>query len=885
MSHDTRVVLERAQVIRLCDYQPSDYLIDRVHLDVQLHPTQTRVTAKLDIRPNPMRPQGGALVLEGEEVILESVMLQGNVLESDAFDLSPTQLILKNPPRRSFQLTLVTLINPTTNTQLMGLYRSGGMYATQCEAEGFRRITYFLDRPDVMAIYTTRIEAEREEAAILLGNGNLIERGTIEGTSRHYALWHDPHPKPCYLFALVGGNLAHVQETYTTLSGHPVSLGIYTQKGKEDRTAYAMDALKRSMRWDEEVFGREYDLDVFNIVAVPDFNMGAMENKGLNIFNDKYVLASPDTATDIDYLHIEAIIAHEYFHNWTGNRITCRDWFQLCLKEGLTVFRDQEFTSDQRSRAVKRISDVRGLRASQFPEDASPLAHPVRPVAYKEINNFYTATVYDKGAEVIRMLKTLIGPDDFRNGMNLYFNRCDGSAATVEDFITCFADVSGLDLSHFFRWYEQAGTPRLVVSGTYDEAAQTYQVDFAQSTKPTPGQPDKQPQLIPIALGLVSESEGDMPLQTVSGGPLRNGVYVLDRAAASITFGQVTSKPALSVLRGFSAPVILETNRSDDDLLILFAHDTDSFNRWEAIQDMSLKLMVRAYHGDYDEARVQVLSSAFKTFITQEAHQDRAFAAHVLNLPSEGDISLHVGHDINPDSIAKSRQWLRSTLAQNLMPTLLALYDSLSESIAFVPDAVSAGRRALRNITLDLIREGDNATGEALAARQLANATNMTERLAALATLSLTQGSVREEAMAQFAKNYAQDALIMDKWFSLQAVVPFEGTLDHVKRLMLHPAFSITNPNRVRALVGAFAVANPTQFHRLDGAGYRFVSELAVDLDKRNPQTASRLLSAFKTWRTLEAPRRMQAQNVLGQLAKNPHLSRDLHDIIERALV
>jgi aminopeptidase N len=885
MAQDTETPTPDAEVIRLSDYQPCDYLIDRVYLDVHLHPTATRVTAKLDIRPNPLRPQGHPLVLDGDDLTIESIFLNGVQLEPDAYERSQTSLTLKTPPTRSFQLTLITVINPGTNTQLMGLYRSGGTYTTQCEAEGFRRITYFLDRPDIMAVYTTRIEAERDEAPVLLGNGNLLESASIEGTSRHYALWHDPHPKPSYLFALIGGNLACARETFTTMSGHPVELGIYVTPGKEDRIAYAMDALIRSMRWDEEVFGREYDLDVFSIVAVPDFNMGAMENKGLNIFNEKYVLASPETATDIDYLHIETIIAHEYFHNWTGNRITCRDWFQLCLKEGLTVFRDQEFTADQRSRAVKRIADVRALRSSQFTEDASPLAHPVRPTAYKEINNFYTATVYEKGAEVIRMLKTLIGPDDFRNGMNLYFSRCDGSAATVEDFITCFADASGLDLRHFFRWYEQAGTPRLIVSGHYDAERQTYQVDFAQSTQPTPGQPSKDPQLIPIALGLVCEKEGDIPLLTVSGGPVRNGVYVLDRASASVTFGNIPSPPVLSILRGFSAPVILEANRSDEDLLVLFANDTDAFNRWEAVQEITLRLMLRAYQGDCDHIRLQALIRAFESFLANEVHQDHAFAAQVLQLPGEGDISLRIGHDINPDAVLKARQWLRTHLAQSLMPALLKLYDSLFDSGTFTSDARAVGRRALRNITLDLIRAGHDATGEALAARQFDNSTNMTERLAALTTLSLIPGSARDEAMAQFAKTYANESLLMDKWFSIQATAPLECSLDRVKRLMLHPAFSLQNPNRVRSLIGAFAMGNPSQFHRLDGAGYRLVAELVAELDQRNSQTAARLLTAFRTWRTVEDPRQQQAKKNLCTLAANTHLSRDVRDIVERTLV
>ncbi len=876
-------------LVRLSDYAPSAYLIDSVGLDIHLHPTATRVKAILEMRPNPLRASGGVLVLDGDDLTLESVSLNGEPLSQDAYIATPKALTLHEPPQGAFTLEIITLVNPSENTQLMGIYRSGDMYATQCEAEGFRRITYFLDRPDVMAIYTTRLQADKDDAPILLGNGNLIESGHVEDTDNHYAVWYDPHPKPSYLFALVGGKLASVHETFTTASGHPVTLGIYVEHGKEDRTSYAMDALIRSMRWDEKVFGREYDLDVFNIVAVPDFNMGAMENKGLNIFNDKYILASPETATDTDYLHIEAIIAHEYFHNWTGNRITCRDWFQLCLKEGLTVFRDQEFTSDERSRAVKRISDVRTLRAAQFTEDSSPLAHPVRPRAYKEINNFYTATVYDKGAEVIRMLKSLIGDHDFRKGMELYFNRCDGSAATIEDFLTCFADASGFDLTHFSQWYEQAGTPRLVVSGTYDENAKTFQVDFAQHTAPTPGQPHKQPMVLPIELGLVSNVSGELPLIPVSGGPIRSldqgGLYILDRASASITFGQIEHRPILSLLRGFSAPVQLEANRSDDDLLVLFGHDSDAYGRWESGQEIALRLMLRAYHGDHDERRVLGLAQAFDRFITIKADQDRAFAAQVLQLPSEGNMMLRLGHDINPDAILKARACVRSELAKYLMPTLLKVYGSLSDSAPYSPDAVSAGRRALRNIALDFIREGDEATGQALASRQYIQATNMTERLGALATLTLIEGDAQSEALAHFEKTYHDDPLVMDKWFALQASVPHDHVLKRIQHLMKHTAFSLINPNRVRALIGTFAMSNLTQFHRLDGAGYRLVAQLVADIDSRNAHTAARLLGAFKTWRTMEAPRRAQAFSALTELAQINTLSRDVKDIVERALV
>ena len=617
---------DAAPVIRLDDYRPSDFLIDRVELDFRLHPTATRVTATLALRPNPNGRSDAPLILDGDEVNLKALALDGRSLPPGEFQASSQGLTIAQPPRRPFTLSIETEIDPTANTKLMGLYRSGGNYCTQCEADGFRRITYYLDRPDVLAVYTTRIEAEREEAPVLLGNGNPVEAGAIAGTTRHYAIWHDPHPKPAYLFALVGGRLGRVAKIFTTASGREVRLAIYVEPGKEDRAGYALDALERSMRWDERVFGLEYDLDEFNVVAVSDFNMGAMENKGLNIFNDKYVLASPETATDSDYANIEAIIAHEYFHNWTGNRITCRDWFQLCLKEGLTVFRDQEFSSDERSRAVHRIAEVKTLRARQFAEDAGPLAHPVRPTQYREINNFYTATVYEKGAEIVRMLKTILGDEDFRRGMDLYVKRCDGTAATVEDFLAAFADVTGRDLSHFAQWYAQAGTPRVTVVGHYDPAAQTYRVDFTQATNPTPGETEKKPMAIPVRLGLVAPDGTALSPTSDRLGP--QGVFMLERESDSITFANVAQAPALSVFRDFSAPVKVALDLSNDELLVLLQHDTDAFNRWQSAQSVSLRLLVRLSKGEpVDDMEIGRLTSALGGFIERDALRDPAFAA------------------------------------------------------------------------------------------------------------------------------------------------------------------------------------------------------------------------------------------------------------------
>jgi aminopeptidase N len=580
---------EEPRAVRLQDYRPPDWLIETVELDVSLHPTATTVRARLKIKPNAAGTPA-PLVLDGEDLTLRSLALDGKPLPEANYVATSDRLTIAQPPNREFSLDIETVIDPTGNTQLMGLYRAGATYCTQCEAEGFRRITYFLDRPDVMAVYTTRIEAEKKEAAVLLSNGNLVAQGDVPGTSRHFAVWHDPFPKPSYLFALVGGNLAHVEDSFTTMSGRKVALAIYVEPGKEERCPYAMDSLKRSMRWDETAFGREYDLDIFMIVAVSAFNMGAMENKGLNVFNDKYVLASPASATDSDYAGIEAVIAHEYFHNWTGDRITCRDWFQLCLKEGLTVFRDQEFTADQRSRAVERISDVRGLRSHQFVEDAGPLAHPVRPELYREINNFYTSTVYDKGAEVVRMIRTLLGPATFRKGMDLYFTRHDGEAATVEQFVQCFADVSGRDMTQFMRWYSQAGTPEVKVAPHYDSRARTYRLDITQTVPPTPGQPNKEPMVIPLALGLVGESGNDLPL-ILDGEPLTSGVIELTRPSQTFLFTGLAERPVPSVNRGFSAPVKLALPIEADDLRFLAAHDSDPFNRWQAVQTLGMILL------------------------------------------------------------------------------------------------------------------------------------------------------------------------------------------------------------------------------------------------------------------------------------------------------
>jgi aminopeptidase N len=876
---------ETAKPVRLEDYRPPDWLIETVDLDVALHPTATRVRATLSLKPNPNGRKNAPLVLDGEELSLVSLSLDNVPLTPERYAATPSSLTIAKPPQRPFRLNIETLVNPSANTQLMGLYRSGGSYCTQCEAEGFRRITYFLDRPDVMAVYTTRIEAVKSDAPVLLANGNPVSSGEIAGTDRHFAIWHDPFPKPCYLFALVGGKLACVEDSFHTMSGRTVALKIFVKPGKEGRCAYAMDSLKRAMRWDETRYGREYDLDVFMIVAVSDFNMGAMENKGLNIFNDKYVLASPETATDADFAHIEAVIAHEYFHNWTGNRITCRDWFQLCLKEGLTVFRDQEFSAEQRSRAVERIGDVRVLRAHQFVEDAGPLAHPVRPSLYHEINNFYTATVYEKGAEIVRMLKVLLGDDGFRKGMDLYFSRHDGRAATVEDFITCFADANATDLSQFLRWYAQPGTPELKVTGSFDADARSFRLDVAQTLPPRPGHPVSEPMVIPLVLGLIGRDGRDLPLVTAEGRRIERGTVIVSDRVETLVFGDIPERPVLSLNRGFSAPIKVFADTSAEDLQFLAAHDSDPFNRWEALQVLATSLLVEGVaelraggRPRVDQALIHALEATLS-----DPGLEPAFVAQALSMPAEADIAREIGEDVDPDAIFQARSGLRRSIGTELGALLEEHYAGMDDRRGpYRPDAASAGRRSLKNACLDLLAMSGKPGAIERAERQYDTADNMTDRMGALAALALHDVPARGRCLNNFYRKYESDPLVIDKWFALQASIPEPGTLDRVQALTAHPAFSFANPNRIRALIGSFAQSNQTQFNRADGAGYEFVARTVVDLDPKNPQVAARLLSAFKSWRALEPGRRAKAETALRRVAALPTLSRDVKDIVTR---
>ncbi len=878
-------------LIHLKDYRPPDYLVDSVDLDVRLDPERTEVRSVLRIRPNPDGKKHAPLVLDGEDLELVSIALDGISLTEKAYTPGNARLTLTAVPAHDFTLEITTRCDPAANTQLSGLYLTNGIYCTQCEAEGFRRITYFPDRPDVLAVYTVRIEADKDACPVLLSNGNPGDAGEIAGTGRHFAIWHDPHPKPSYLFALVGGGLGLVRDTFPTASGAPVDLRIYMEPGREQRCAYAMEALKRAMRWDETRFGLEYDLDVFMIVAVPDFNMGAMENKGLNVFNDKYILADAETATDAEFANIEAIIAHEYFHNWTGNRVTCRDWFQLCLKEGLTVYRDQEFTADMRSRAVARIRDVRALRAHQFPEDAGPLAHPVRPQSFQEINNFYTATVYEKGAELVRMIATLTGTGGFRKGIDLYFKRCDGTAATVEDFIRAFEDANAIDLGQFRLWYEQAGTPELKVDIEHDAAASTCTVSVSQVHNPSPDQPRKDPMHIPVRFALLGATGAGLALEVDPSGSdnaaeLDGDILHLRAEKTSLVFRNIPSPPVASVLRGFSAPVRLAVARADEDLGFLIRHDSDPFNRWEAAHSFAMRILIARYNGEPGstiETRTGMYLDALRATLEDPALEP-AYKAEFLSLPGATEVAGEIARDVDPDKIAAARNRLRLDAGEMLEPLLRDILAQADTNAPYSPDPDSAGKRALYARALDLLCANGDAQAAALARDAYANAGNMTGMMAALSALTHIDCDERQTSLDEFAARFCGDSLVMDKWFTLQAVSERGGVLGDIKSLMAHPAFSLKTPNRVRALIGAFATGNFQNFHRGDGAGYDLVARFVQTLDPINPQIAARLLGQFKSWRQMEPGRRAHAETALKLIVETENLSPDGNEMATRCL-
>ncbi len=877
--------------IHLKDYRPPDYLVDSVDLDVFLETETTEIRSVLHIRPNPDGTRHAPLVLDGEDLEFVSIALDGIDLTEKAYTLGKDRLTLVAVPAHDFALEIRTRCNPATNTQLSGLYLTNSIYCTQCEAEGFRRITYFPDRPDVLSVYTVRIEADKAACPVLLSNGNPGDTGDIAGTGRHFAIWHDPHPKPSYLFALVGGRLGLVSDTFSTASGANVDLRIYMEPGKEARCTYAMEALKRAMRWDETRFGLEYDLDVFMIVAVPDFNMGAMENKGLNVFNDKYILADAETATDAEFANIEAIIAHEYFHNWTGNRVTCRDWFQLCLKEGLTVYRDQEFTADMRSRAVARIRDVRTLRTHQFPEDAGPLAHPVRPQSFQEINNFYTATVYEKGAELVRMIATMIGADGFRKGMDTYFKRCDGTAATVEDFIQAFEDANAVDLGQFRLWYEQAGTPELEVGILHDAATATCAISVKQTHGPSPDQPYKSPMHIPMRFALLGANGAEFPLEidpsgAAKAGDLDGDILHIRADESSLVLKNISSPPVASALRGFSAPVRLTLMRPDNDLGFLIRHDSDSFNRWEAAHTFAMRILVARYNGEplsAIETRTGVYLDGLRSILEDPALEP-AYKAEFLTLPGATDIAGEIAQDVDPDKIADARKGLRIEAGETLAPLLRDILAQEDAKAPYSPDPVSAGKRALFARALDLLCANGGARAAARAREAYANAENMTGKMAALSVLTHIDCEERVASLDEFAVQFSRDNLVMDKWFTLQAVSDRDGVLDDINSLMAHPAFSMKAPNRVRALIGAFSANNYTHFHRADGAGYNLVAEFVLTLDPINPQVAARLVGQFRSWRQMDPGRRARAESALKILTGIDNLSPDVGEMATRCL-
>ena len=866
------------QPVLLSAYRPPAFLIDTVDLAFDLDPAATKVTSKLTLRRNPKADAREPLFLNGEALTLLSLTVDG---KPAAYQVEEHGLTIANPPDR-FTLAIETQIAPGDNTELSGLYTSGGAFFTQCEAEGFRRITYFPDRPDVMARYTVTITADKASVPVMLSNGN---PGAVTdlGDGRHQVTWNDPHPKPCYLFALVAGDLVSIKDSFTTKSGRPVDLGIYVRAGDEDKCAHAMRSLKESMRWDEEKFGLEYDLDVFNIAAVSDFNMGAMENKGLNVFNTKYVLAKPDTATDTDYLGIEAVIGHEYFHNWTGNRVTCRDWFQLSLKEGLTVYRDQEFSADMASRAVKRIGDVRGLRAAQFREDGGPLAHPVQPKSYLAIDNFYTATVYSKGAEVIRMMATIIGQDAFRRGMDLYFQRHDNDAVRIEDFVAAMEDASGVSLAKFRIWYDQAGTPEVSIEDHYESNEKKYSLVIRQSTPPTPGQPDKQPLVIPVAMGLLDGNGQEMETRLTGETSAKSGTRVLlaDQAVSTFTFEDVASPPVPSLFRGFSAPVKL-SGITPARARFLAAHDTDPFVRWDSGQQYATRVLLdmipawnRGETPDTDPGLIEALAETLAL-----ADQDPAFTAEALSLPGEAFLADQMPV-ADVDAIHAVRDIARKAIGAALQKDMAAAYDRFTDTGAYSVDGAAIGRRSLRNVCLAYLSAGGDP---ARAKQQFDTAGNMTDQLAALSVLAGIDRPEKAQALAEFHAKWRGDPLVLDKWFTIQAVSPLPDTMARVRALAGHADFDLKNPNRVRSLVGAFASANQVRFHEANGDGYRFLADIVIQLDPANPQVAARIVGPLGQWRRMDDARQTLMKAELRRILTMNDLSTNTYEMVSKSL-
>ena len=870
------------QTIYLQDYKVSPFEIEKTELVFDLGNDHTRVTATLSILRNSLSDEQGAdLVLHGSEGLdLQSVSVDGQLLEEGAYSRDSDSLSISGLADRAI-ITTEVLIKPQDNTTMMGLYRSRTMYCTQCEAEGFRDITYYLDRPDVMSEFTTKVIADKAQYPVLLSNGNPIERGELDG-GRHFVTWHDPFKKPAYLFALVAGTLSCVDDSFTTLSGRQVALQIFVEEKDLDKCAHAMLSLKHSMRWDEQAYGREYDLDIFMIVAVDDFNMGAMENKGLNIFNTSAVLANPKTTTDAAFQRVEAIVAHEYFHNWSGNRVTCRDWFQLSLKEGFTVYRDSQFSADMNSATVKRIEDVSYLRTHQFAEDGGPMSHSVQPDAYMEINNFYTLTIYEKGAEIVGMIRTLLGADTFRQGSDLYFDRHDGQAVTIEEFVKAMEDASGRDLTQFRRWYKQSGTPQMAVTSRYDAADRTFTLDFSQSCPATPGQAQKQPFVIPVRLGLVGAS-GDLPLNSNGDTEM---VYEVSQTDQQLIIENVGEAPVPSLLREFSAPIKLDYAYSKDQLLHLMANDSDGFNRWDAGQKLSFALLEKLTADSHQQRPLEMdslLIAAYKSLLS-DPNLDPAMVALMLQLPSEAQLHEEASV-IYAEAIHSARLFVRQALASALSEQFIAVYERHNIEQEYAPDASQIGRRSLKNTALSYLMLVDNM-GVELASKQFETADNMTDKASALSCLVNCPAAAQqaEAALQQFEQQYRDEALVMNLWLQVQAANSQLGGLQRVEELEAHSSFTLSNPNKIRSLIGGFCNANLVNFHNPDGSGYEFLKKRILTLHSRNPQVAARLMTPLTRWKKFPEPNSSQMREALQVIADEQGLVKDIYEIAIKSL-
>ena len=866
------------QTIYLKDYTPYPFEIADIELDFDIREGKTTVTAKSRVRKKDSSAKN--MFLNGEHIELKLIEINGKPATNYIVD-DKGLTINDLPQEDEFTLKIVTLVKPEENTRLEGLYKSGDTYCTQCEAEGFRSITYFPDRPDVLTTYTVRIEADNKLCPVLLSNGNKIDAGKIDD-DRHYTIWHDPFPKPCYLFALVAGKLTRIHDKFTTQSRKNVDLFIYVRPGDEDQCDHAMQSLKRAMKWDEETYGLEYDLDIFNIVAVSDFNMGAMENKSLNIFNTALVLARPETATDTDFIRVESVIAHEYFHNWSGNRVTCRDWFQLSLKEGLTVFRDQEFSKDMHSRDVQRIDEVTHIRRYQFPEDAGPLAHPVRPDNYIEINNFYTMTVYEKGAEVIRMMRTILGNDNYRKGTDLYFSRYDGQAVTCDDFVACMEEASGKDLGPFKLWYSQAGTPQVKFSANYDPVEKKYNITLSQKTPPTPGQDEKYPLHIPVAISLYDPSAQEYDL----GNGEKEVILHLKQEKQSFSFDNIQYPPIASVLRGFSAPVKLESELSNDDLAFLSINDTDGFNRWESFQTYSLRVINKMIDEgeNVPEEYINSFGKLLDISLREDgAGNDNALMARMIQIP---DIS-RIGQDrkeIDPDAIYDARDNLINTLLDYHRDSLLEIYNKLQDNGEFSNSPEAIGKRALKNSAFYLLTNKCLKFDADLSHEAYIKANNMTDKIAALHRLVVLRTPICEQDINDFYETYKSHPLVIDKWFAVQAGAIGEEIWQTLTKLRNHPDFNIKNPNRVRSLYSAFAMNNPVCFHSTNGRGYKFLQDAITELNSINPQMGARLLTPLREWKLYTADRRQKMQKTLENILQIPDISPDIYEVASKCL-